>query len=192
MGGEGNKDGIQVGGKDMVKEGAVEKAKKISFVIVDIHGVLTDNTLYYTHDGIKSECFSLHDRLGFQALIQSGIKVAFLTSKISRADEQMAKVYGVPQEFLWSSSAKMAKLDEKQKELGFSDEDFCYIGDEMIDLGMMKRAKLSVAPSNASSEAKEIADIVTEAEGGKGVIRELAQFILKSQGKWDAFLSNYL
>jgi len=173
----------------MIKEGAEQKAKDIKFVIVDIHGVLTDNTLYYTDDGKKSECFSLHDRLGFKALMACGIKVAFLTSKISRADEQMGKIYGIPQELLWGSSAKMALLDEKQKELGFTDNDFCYIGDEMIDLGMMKRAKLSVAPSDASPEARSVADIITKAGGGKGVIRELAEFILKAQGKWENFIS---
>lgn len=173
----------------MTKESALEKAKAIKVLIVDIHGVLTDNTLYYTDDGKKSECFSLHDRLGFRALMDSGIKVTFLTSKISRADEQMGKVYGIPQEFLWGSSAKMAKLDEKQKEMGFSDQDFCYVGDEMIDLGMMKRARLSVAPADASPEAKAIADYVTKAGGGRGVIRELAEFLLKAQGKWDAFVA---
>ncbi len=165
-----------------------EKAKAIKYVIVDIHGVLTDNTLYYTDDGKKSEAFSLHDRLGFRALMESGIKVAFLTSKISRADEQMGKIYGIPQEMLWGSSAKMSLLDEKQKELQFTDEDFCYIGDEMIDLGMMKRAKFSVAPSDASLEAKGVADYVTKAGGGRGVIRELAELILRAQGKWETFV----
>lgn len=82
----------------------------------------------------------------------------------------------------------MALLDEKQKELGFTDQDFCYIGDEMIDLGMMKRARLAVAPADASLEAKSVADIVTKVGGGKGVIRELAEFILKAQGKWDSFV----
>lgn len=172
----------------MENSSIIEKARAIKYVIVDIHGVLTDNTLYYTDDGKKSEAFSLHDRLGFKALMDSGIKVAFLTSKISRADEQMGKIYGIPQEFLWGSSAKMSLLDEKQKELGFSDADFCYIGDEMIDLGMMKRARLSVAPADASVEAKAIADYVTKAAGGKGVIRELAKLILEAQGKWEKFV----
>lgn len=174
----------------MQESTVTEKAKAIKYVIVDIHGVLTDNTLYYTDDGKKSEAFSLHDRLGFRALMESGIRVAFLTSKISRADEQMGKIYGVPQEFLWGSSAKMTLLDEKQKELGFTDEDFCYIGDEMIDLGMMKRAKLSVAPSDASVEAKAVADYVTKAGGGRGVIRELAELILRAQGKWEGFVES--
>ena len=93
----------------MGKSEAAEKARNVRFVILDIHGVLTDNTLYYTQDGIKSELFSLHDRLGVKALVDSGIGVSFLTSKISRADEQMGKIYGIPPENLWGSSAKIGK-----------------------------------------------------------------------------------
>lgn len=176
----------------MGREEAIEKAKHIRFVILDIHGVLTDNTLYYSEDGIKSECFSLHDRLGCRALMESGIGVAFLTSKISRADEQMGKIYGIPQDRLWGSSAKIAKLDEVEKAIGLTDKDICYVGDEMIDLGIMKRAGLSVAPSDASVEARSTADYVTKAGGGRGVVRELAEFILKLQGKWDGFLERLL
>ncbi|MDI7260592.1 MAG: phenylphosphate carboxylase subunit delta [Thermodesulfobacteriota bacterium] len=165
---------------------AIEKAKKVKFVILDIHGVLTDNTLYYTDDGKKSECFSLHDRLGCKALIEAGIGVAFLTSKISRADEQVGHIYGVPPERLWGTSAKMTKLDEFEKESGLTDGDLCYVGDEMIDLGAMKRVAFSAAPSDASAEAKEVAGFVTRAGGGKGVVREVAELILKAQGKWES------
>lgn len=167
------------------KETAMEKAKKVKFVILDIHGVLTDNILYYTDDGKKSECFSLRDRLGCKALTEGGIGLAFLTSKITRTDEQVGKIYGIPLERLWGTSAKMSKLDEFEKESGLKDEEICYVGDEMIDLGIMKRVGFSVAPSDGSIEAKEIATYVTRAGGGKGVVRELAEFILKAQGKWD-------
>lgn len=166
-------------------EKAIEKAKKVKFVILDIHGILTDNTLYYTDDGKKSECFSLRDRLGCMALQQGGIGVAFLTSKITRTDEQVGKIYGVPLEKLWGTSAKIGKLDEFEKESGLKDEDICYVGDEMIDLGVMKRAGFSVAPSDGAIEAKEVADYITQVGGGKGVVREVAEFILKAQGKWE-------
>jgi 3-deoxy-D-manno-octulosonate 8-phosphate phosphatase (KDO 8-P phosphatase) len=175
----------------MDKTKALEKAKKVKFVILDIHGVLTDNTLYYTQDGTKSELFSLHDRLGVKALTDSGIGVSFLTSKISRADEQMGKIYGIPPEKLWGSSAKIGRLDEFEKESGLTDDDICYVGDEMIDLGIMKRVSFSVAPADASQEARSVADYVTSAGGGKGVVRELAQFILTAQGKWDQFLEQF-
>ena len=172
----------------MSKEEAIEKAKKVKFVILDIHGVLTDSILYYSQDGIKSECFSIHDALGCKALMDAGIGVSFLTSKITRTDEQIAKIYEIPLEKLWGTSAKMSKLDEFEKESGLADGDICYVGDEMIDLGIMKRVSFSVAPSDASLEAKEAADYLTSAGGGKGVVRELAEFILKAQGKWDKFI----
>jgi 3-deoxy-D-manno-octulosonate 8-phosphate phosphatase (KDO 8-P phosphatase) len=175
----------------MSKAEAIEKAKKVKFVILDIHGVLTDNTLYYTQEGVKSEAFSLHDRLGIKALTDQGIGVSFLTTKISRADEQMGKIYGIPPEKLWGQGAKMARIDEFQKESGFKDEDICYVGDEMIDLAVMKRSGFSAAPADGSHEARAVADHVTNAGGGKGVVRELAQFILEAQGKWEQFIERF-
>ncbi|MGZ3591032.1 MAG: KdsC family phosphatase [Thermodesulfobacteriota bacterium] len=171
------------------KEVAIEKAKKVKFVILDIHGVLTDNTLYYTDDGKKSEAFSLHDRLGCIALAEAGINVSFLTSKISRADEQMAKIYKIPPERMWGTSAKIGKLDEFEKESGLRDEDICYVGDEMIDLGIMKRVGFSAAPADAAIEAKGAANYITKAAGGRGVVREVAEFILKAQGKWETVIN---
>ena len=168
---------------------AVEKAKKVRFVILDIHGVLTDNILYYTEDGKKSECFSLRDRLGCKALMEGGIGLAFLTSKITRTDEQVGKIYGIPPEKLWGTSAKMGKLEEFKKESGLEDQDFCYVGDEMIDLGIMKKVGFSVAPADASVEAKEVANYITKVGGSKGVVREIAEFILKAQGKWESVIN---
>jgi 3-deoxy-D-manno-octulosonate 8-phosphate phosphatase (KDO 8-P phosphatase) len=170
------------------KEMATEKAKKVKFVILDIHGVLTDNILYYTEDGKKSECFSLRDRLGCKALMEGGIGLAFLTSKITRTDEQVGKIYGIPPEKLWGTSAKMGKLEEFKKESGLEDQDLCYVGDEMIDLGVMKKVGFSAAPADASVEAKEVADYVTKVGGSKGVVREIAEFILKAQGKWESVI----
>jgi 3-deoxy-D-manno-octulosonate 8-phosphate phosphatase (KDO 8-P phosphatase) len=170
------------------KEKAIEKAKKVKFVVLDIHGVLTDNILYYTDEGKKSECFSLRDRLGCRSLMEGGIGLAFLTSKITRTDEQVGKIYGVPVEKLWGTSAKIGKLEEFKKESGLTDQDFCYVGDEMIDLGIMKKVGFSVAPADGSVEAKEAADYITKVSGGKGVVRETAEFILKAQGKWNAVI----
>jgi 3-deoxy-D-manno-octulosonate 8-phosphate phosphatase (KDO 8-P phosphatase) len=121
-------------------------------------------------------------------LIEGGIGLAFLTSKITRTDEQVGKIYGVPLEKLWGTSAKMGKLDEFEKESGLKDEEICYVGDEMIDLGIMKRIGFSVAPSDGATEAKEVAAYITKASGGKGVVREAAEFILRAQGKWDAVI----
>lgn len=164
---------------------AVELARQVKFVVLDIHGILTDNTLYYTDEGTKSECFSLIDRLGCKALMEGGIGVSFLTSKVSRAMDVVGEIYEVPKELRWGTGAKIAKLDEYQKESGLEDQDFCYVGDEMIDLGVMSRVGFPVAPSDGAPEAKNVAAHITRAGGGQGVVRELAEFILKAQGKWE-------
>jgi 3-deoxy-D-manno-octulosonate 8-phosphate phosphatase (KDO 8-P phosphatase) len=85
----------------------------------------------------------------------------------------------------------MARLTEFETESGYTDADICYVGDEMIDLGIMKRVFFSVAPSDGSQEAKAVADYITQAGGGRGVARELAEFILKAQGKWDQFVAQF-
>lgn len=164
---------------------AVELAKQVKFVILDIHGILTDNTLYYSDEGTKSECFSLVDRIGCKALMEGGIGVSFLTSKVSRAMDVVGEIYEVPKELRWGTGAKIAKLEEYQKESGLEDRDFCYVGDEMIDLGVMSRVGFPVAPSDGAPEAKNVAAHITKAGGGQGVVRELAEFILKAQGKWE-------
>jgi len=168
------------------KDKALELARQVKFVILDIHGILTDNTLYYRDDGRKSECFSLVDRIGCKALMEGGIGVSFLTSKVSRAMDIVGEVYNVPKELRWGTGAKIGKLDEYEAESGLKDDEFCYVGDEMIDLGVMKRVGFPVAPSDGAPEAKEVAAHITAAGGGRGVVRELAEFILKAQGKWDA------
>jgi 3-deoxy-D-manno-octulosonate 8-phosphate phosphatase (KDO 8-P phosphatase) len=126
------------------------------------------------------------------ALMEGGVNVSFLTSKITRTDEQVAKIYNVPLDRLWGTSAKMGKLDEFEKESGLKDEDICYAGDEMIDLGIMKRVGFSVAPSDASMEAKGVAHYVTKAGGGKGVVREIAELILRAQGKWETVINTLM
>jgi 3-deoxy-D-manno-octulosonate 8-phosphate phosphatase (KDO 8-P phosphatase) len=83
----------------------------------------------------------------------------------------------------------MGKLDEFEKESGLKDEDICYAGDEMIDLGIMKRVGFSVAPADASIEARNVAHYITKAAGGRGVVREVAEFILKAQGKWESIIN---
>jgi 3-deoxy-D-manno-octulosonate 8-phosphate phosphatase (KDO 8-P phosphatase) len=126
---------------------------------------MTDNTLYYTLEGTKSELFSLHEKLGIRLLTEAGIPVSRLTTKISRADEQMGKIYAILPERLWGQGAKMARVDQFEQESSIKDKEICYAGDEMIDLAVMKRVGLSVAPADASREAISVADLVTSVGG---------------------------
>ena len=80
---------------------------------------------------------------------------------------------------------KVKKYEELKEELNLTDEEVGYVGDEIIDLGVMEKCGFPVAPANADPLAKEVAVLVTTTAGGEGVVREVAEFILKAQGKWD-------
>jgi 3-deoxy-D-manno-octulosonate 8-phosphate phosphatase (KDO 8-P phosphatase) len=89
---------------------------------------------------------------------------------------------------VFQAKDKTAKLQEVADEMGFGLANVAFVGDEIIDLGAMKSVGFAVAPGNACTEAKEVAHYVTERSGGHGVLRELAEFILRAQGKWDGLV----
>jgi 3-deoxy-D-manno-octulosonate 8-phosphate phosphatase (KDO 8-P phosphatase) len=171
----------------MVKnvEDAVRRAQKIKLVLLDVHGVMTTNEVIYDDEGRRYRPFSHQDGFGINALMVNGIEVAIIT-RMSKMVAARAKDLGIKR--YYESKEKEKKYEELLQELQLTDEEVCYVGDEIIDLAAMKRAGFAVAPSDACAEAKEVAHYVTNAAGGRGVVRELAEFILKAQGKWDSFV----
>jgi len=163
---------------------AVERAKKVKLVIFDVHGVLTDNTVIYTDEGQRLRAFCHEDGFGSNALMFCGIEVAVITRKSKSVAARMEDV-GIKR--FYETKEKIAQYEKLLEELNITDEEVCYVGDEVIDLGVMKRVGFAVAPSDAKKQALEAAHWVTEKAGGKGVARELAEFILEAQGKWDKF-----
>jgi 3-deoxy-D-manno-octulosonate 8-phosphate phosphatase (KDO 8-P phosphatase) len=99
--------------------------------------------------------------------MDSGIGVSFLTSKVARDVEQMAKIYGVPPTCSGEVPQRWPGWTRFEKASGYKDDEICYVGDEMIDLGIMKRVFFSVAPSDGSPEARAIADLVTQRAAAK-------------------------
>ncbi|MCR4419930.1 MAG: HAD hydrolase family protein [Clostridia bacterium] len=168
-----------------VKEEAVKRAAKVKLVLLDVHGVMTSNEVLYDDDGRRYRPFSHQDGFGVNALLVNGIEVAIIT-RMSKLVAARAKDIGIKR--YYESKEKERKYQELLEELQLTDEQVCYVGDEIIDLAAMKRAGFAVAPSDACAEAKEVAHYVTDAAGGKGVVRELAELILRAQGKWEAFV----
>jgi 3-deoxy-D-manno-octulosonate 8-phosphate phosphatase (KDO 8-P phosphatase) len=169
--------------KDVQK--AIEKAKRVKLVAHDVHGVLTDNTFFCDVEGRRKYSFLHQDGFGHLSFKRLGIEVAFLDTT-SLDDEGLYRARELKLEkHYYKVGNKMAKLEELQQELGISAEDVCYVGCDITDINIMKRIGLAVAPADAIDEAKKVADYVTIAPGGRGVIRELCEFILKAQGRWE-------
>ena len=163
---------------------AAEKAKKIKLIIFDVHGVLTTNDVIYDQQGGRYRVFNHEDGFGANALMLCGIELAVITRK-SKATEARMNDIGIKR--FYQTKEKVGKYQELLAELNITDEEVSFVGDEIIDMGVMKKVGFAVAPSDAKPDVLEIADLVTKKAGGTGVVRELAEFVLKAQGKWEGF-----
>lgn len=164
---------------------ATERAKKIKLVVLDVHGVLTTGVVLYNEDGMKFQAFCHDDGFGANCLMMLGVEVAFMTRK-SKIVEVRAAEIGVKR--VIQAKDKYAKLEELAAEMGIGLDEICFVGDEIIDMGAMREVGLAACPANAVAEVKDISHYVTERAGGAGVLRELGEFILRSQGKWQGLV----
>jgi 3-deoxy-D-manno-octulosonate 8-phosphate phosphatase (KDO 8-P phosphatase) len=174
------------GEKDL--EAAKEKAKKVRLFAHDIHGVLTPNTFMVDIEGKRRYTFWHMDGFGDLSLHANGIKVAYLdTSSIDDEGLYRARELKLDKNY-YRVTNKWAKIEELKQELEIGDENVGFIGAEISDLQVMKRVGFAVATADAVDEVKAVADYVTTAPGGRGPIREICEFILRSMGKWDEWV----
>ncbi|MBI2413242.1 MAG: HAD-IIIA family hydrolase [Deltaproteobacteria bacterium] len=168
-----------------------EKLKKIRLVIFDCDGVLTDGRIIYNDEGQETKVFDVRDGHGIKLMARAGIESAILTARESKTVEHRAANLGIELVFQ-SMKDKLAGLEEILKLRPFKLEEIAYMGDDIIDLPVLKRVGLAVTVADGVDEVKEMADYITSRPGGRGAVRELAELILKSQSKWDEILSRYL
>lgn len=173
-----------------VKEDLREKAKKIKLLLLDVDGVLTDGRIIYDSGGRDLKFFDVHDGLGVFLLRKADIKTILITAKGSRAIIPRARDMGVERVFE-NISVKSAVLDKILKKYKVDINEVCFVGDDLVDLCLMKKVGFPVAVCNASPEVRLAASYITLKEGGRGAVREIAELILKSQGKWEEVMGLY-
>lgn len=164
--------------------------ESVRAVICDVDGVLTDGGIEIADDGLETKRFHVWDGTGIKYLLRSGIQVAFLTGRTSRAVEHRARELGVAH-VRQGAKDKLPAYQELLAALGVSDAETCYIGDDLMDLPPMRRAGYAVAVGDARDEVRAAAHYVTHAPGGRGAVRELAERLLKAQGKWADIMRRY-
>jgi 3-deoxy-D-manno-octulosonate 8-phosphate phosphatase (KDO 8-P phosphatase) len=160
---------------------AIERAKKVKVVVLDVHGVLTSGMVLFNEDGVKFQAFHHDDGFGANALMMMGVEVALMTRK-SKSVLKRAEEVGIKRVYM--AKDKWGKMQELIAEMDIDLDQVCYVGDEIIDLGAMRRVGFSVAPANGCPEVLEASHFVTRRAGGEGMLRELGEFILRAQGKW--------
>jgi len=166
-----------------------ELAKKIKLLILDVDGVLTDGRIVYDNFGDELKFFNVNDGLGVFLLRKAGIKTVIITAKKTKAVIKRAKDMRVAA--VYSNHYKLKIYKKLLKKFRIKDEQVCFMGDDLLDLSIIKRAGLAVTPPNAVAEVRAISHYITKKEGGKGAVREVIEIILKSQNLWEKAISVY-
>jgi 3-deoxy-D-manno-octulosonate 8-phosphate phosphatase (KDO 8-P phosphatase) len=168
----------------------LQKAKKIKLLLLDVDGVLTDGRIIYDCRGHDMKFFDVHDGMGVYLLKKAGIPTVLITAKGSRTIKPRARDMQVAEIFA-GISPKTSVLEGILGKYKISAEEVCFVGDDLVDLGLLKRVGMPVAVFNACPEIKQSAVYVTLKLGGRGAVREVAELILKSQGLWQGLVKSY-
>jgi len=167
------------------------RAQKTKLLALDIDGVMTDGRIIYGDAGDELKAFDVQDGFGILLIKKAGIGVVIITAKGSKVVKRRAKDINADGLYL-NATDKLKALDKVLKKFNVKHEEICFVGDDLIDIPVLKRVGLAVAVPNAAAEVKSNAHMITANPGGRGAVREVAEFLIKSQGKWDDILKHYL
>ncbi len=168
----------------------MEKASHVRLLVLDVDGVLTDGSIVYDAQGSQIQSFHVHDGLGLKLLERAGVHTAIISSRRSEALSRRAKELNI--EFVYQGvSDKVAAYNEIVSSLGVSSEETAYIGDDWVDIRMLRLAGLAVVVPDSPVPVKDYAHYVTEKHGGRGAVREVCDLILRAKGKWGDLLNDY-
>lgn len=165
------------------------KLKEIKAVVLDVDGVLTDNSILVTEDGQQLRRFHVKDGYAIQLAVKKGYKICAITGGKSEGIAHRMNHLGVKETFL-SVSDKSSVLTDWMLSKKLSPEEVLFIGDDLPDYDVMQQVGLSACPADAAEEIKAIADYVSPLNGGNGMVRELLEKLLKLQGNWAVDSSN--
>lgn len=170
---------------------ALERAAKIRLVAFDVDGVLTDGGIYIGAEGELFKAFFCRDGLGIAIARQNGLKTAVITGRASLPVERRVRELHI--DALWQGCMdKREAYRELKEKFAVTDEETAFIGDDLIDLPILVQAGFAGAPADAVPEVKRAAHVVSGFPGGRGAVREILEFLLKAQGKWETTVSNFM
>ena len=168
-----------------------QRAKKIRWLVLDVDGVLTDGKIVYDDRGRELKFFDVQDGAGVVFWKRAGRRSVVITARRSPLVAKRARELHIDRVY----QLALRKLDAYnafKRRYRISDAAICAIGDDLMDLPILRRAGLAVAVANAVPELKRAAHYVTRRHGGDGAVRELIERLLKAQGLWPQILARYL
>lgn len=190
-------------------------ASKIKVIIFDVDGVLTDGTLWFfptpkqngvpagevkadksgyqivTVNTFEGKGFNAHDGVGMSLARLAGLKLGIITKRVSEAVAMRARELRIHHVYLGQDN-KLLALEKILVAERITADEVAYVGDDIIDLPVMRRVGLAVAVPNARKEVREEADVVVDHRGGDGAARDAIEYILRAQGRFEQVLEKYL
>lgn len=172
------------------KKELVVIAGKIKLLILDVDGVLTDGSIILDGNDNELKSFHVRDGHGIKMAMRSGIRIALITGRYSRVVERRARELGIKEVFQKCYDKRVAygQLAEKYS---LDHTEIAYIGDDIVDIPVLKICGFSVAVADADEEVKAFVQMITKQCGGRGAVREVCDFILKAKGLWKDVIDGY-
>ena len=159
-----------------------KEAARIRLLVLDVDGVLTDGHLLYGPQGEQLKTFDAKDGLGLKLLMREGIEVAVISARSAPALRARLDELGIARTYLGRSDKERA-LDELLSELSLSASEVAYCGDDVLDLPVLRRVGLPIAPADAHPIVRDEVDWITDRPGGHGAVREIADWLLEARGR---------
>lgn len=172
-------------------EQAKLKAARVSLMIFDVDGILTDGSLHFSADGEVMKTFNVLDGQGIKLLQSAGILTAIISARKSAIVSKRATDLGIPHILQGIHDKKVAFLNLTE-ELGIPHQECGFIGDDVIDLPILLRVGFAASVPNGHIEVRSRVDFVTQTEGGRGAAREICDFILQAQNKYVSALAPFM
>ncbi len=168
-----------------------ERARQIRLVLLDVDGVLTDGRIGYFGETGEVKFFNVRDGHAVKLLRRAGIKVGLLSGRAAAANRRRAAELGMDCVYE-NVKDKRATFPRLLAEHGHTPDECLYMGDDVVDIPVLRAAGIGVAVADAPPEVKAAADWCTRAQGGAGAVREAAVWLLEKQGKWAEVMERYL
>ncbi|MCK4502194.1 MAG: HAD-IIIA family hydrolase [Desulfuromonadales bacterium] len=167
-----------------------KKLAKIKLLLLDVDGVMTDGRIIYDSHGNELKAFDVKDGHGIKLLQRTGIKIGIITGRSSAVVKRRAEELGI--DILYQGALrKLAPYLEILEQHGLTDDQVAYIGDDVIDLPILRRVGFSATVADAVPDIAPLVDYVTLRSGGCGAVREVCDLLVHASGQWDELTRRY-
>lgn len=167
-----------------------DKLKNIKLLLLDVDGVMTDGGIIYDASGLETKRFNVKDGHGIKMLQRYGVEVGIITGRTSIVVDNRARELGIGLVYQ-GSLKKIESYEDIKRKTGLTDNQIAFMGDDVIDVPVLRRVGFSAAPLDCVSDVLSVVDYVATLQGGRGAVREVCDHILKARGAWAEIAERY-